>query len=84
MRLLTPSDVLGVGSSPDDHRERFKTADLRVPIAKDMTSEDNTLRNYLENCRLEHWLEEAKTWAQEKVQREHRSGQDAEEVLKDE
>jgi len=70
---LAPADVLGAGSNPDHHRDRFKTADLRVPIAKDMTAEDSTLRNYIENCRLEHWVEEARKWAGEKLKQEKKN-----------
>lgn len=83
MRILAPTDVLGAGTNPDDHRERFKTADLRVPIAKDMTAEDSTLRNYIENCRLEHWVEETKKWAQEKLQREKEAKSHDEEAVQE-
>ena len=71
--MVAPADVLGAGTNPDDHRGRFKTADLRVPIAKDMAVEDNTLKNYIEHCRLEHWVEETKRWAQEKLQQERQA-----------
>lgn len=79
VRLLAPADVLGAGSNPDDHRDRFKTADLRVPIAKDMAAEDSILKNYIENCRLEHWVEEANKWAQEKLKQEKANNQEQDE-----
>jgi len=47
-----------------------------------MTAEDSTLKNYLDNCRLEHWVEEAKKWAKEKLKQEKKNQeQDEEEAI---
>lgn len=73
MAVLPPSNVLGAGTAPDDLRERFSTADLRGPIAKDMAAEDSTLKNYIDNCRLEHWFTSAQAWAKEKLQRDQKA-----------
>jgi len=70
IRMLAPADVLGAGTSEDDFRERFKQADLIKPIVREMGIEDSTLRNYIDNCRLEHWVKSAQEWALKKLEQD--------------
>jgi len=68
--MLAPAEVLGAGTSEDDFRERFKQADLIKPIVREMAMEDSTLRNYIDNCRLEHWVKSAQEWALKKLEQD--------------
>lgn len=61
--LLTPAAVAGAGCSPNDHKWRFRSSDLRDPVAKDMSHEDKAVRALMERYRLEHWVEHAQKWA---------------------
>jgi len=70
IRMLAPAEVLGAGTSEDDFRERFKQADLIKPIVREMAMEDSTLRNYIDNCRLEHWVKSAQEWALKKLEQD--------------
>ncbi len=70
IHIASPSDVLGAGSTPDDLRYRFPSADIREPIAKDMANEDKILQHYINKCRLEHWYQTADSWAKERLQKE--------------
>lgn len=71
--MLAPADVLGAGTSEDDFRERFKQADLIKPVVREMGMEDSTLRNYIDNCRLEHWVKSAQEWALKKLEQDRQT-----------
>lgn len=65
--------MLGAGTTPDEHRYRFKAADIREPIAKDMATEDGILQNYITKHRLAHWVSTAEEWAKIVLKREESS-----------
>jgi hypothetical protein len=67
---LNPADVIGAGSTVEDLRERFADTSLAGPIAKDMAMEDGMLRNYISNCRLDHWVTTTRDWALRKLREE--------------
>lgn len=68
--MHSPIEVVGAGTSPDDYRGRFQSADLRQPIAKDVLVEDGILQHYISKCRLTHWVTTTQEWAKERVRRE--------------
>lgn len=63
---LSPTEVLGVGTSPADWFDRFPSADLCEPIARDAKHEDRTLQKYIEHSRLGEWVQRAKEAAEQR------------------
>ncbi|KAI9811481.1 MAG: hypothetical protein M1827_005464 [Pycnora praestabilis] len=53
--ILSPEDVLGAGSSAEDHRHRFQN-DICEPLARDMRIEDEILQKCITDGRLVHWF----------------------------
>lgn len=62
---------------------RFNDADLTEPIAADTAKEDETLQNYMEKARLEHWVEVCKTLARERFQEQRQNEQQSEKDRED-
>ncbi|RFU29686.1 hypothetical protein B7463_g6664, partial [Scytalidium lignicola] len=52
---LSPEEVIGAGVTELDHRFNGLDASIRESIMKDMQSEDDALKPFIETCRLEKW-----------------------------
>jgi len=55
VKPITPQDVLGAGTEELDHRFKRLDTSIRERIMKDMQVEDNSLKPYIEKCRLDKW-----------------------------
>jgi nuclear pore complex protein Nup133 len=79
---LSPVSPRGaLGASTDELDERFRGLDssVREPLLKDMQAEDQSLKDYIDKCRLEKWFEGALDLAKRDVQEEaHRETEDGE------
>lgn len=70
VRCLEPDGVLGAGSTPDDLKYRFASADLRQPIARDMAMEDRLMLDHIKHNRLTHWVTTTRDWAEQALKEE--------------
>lgn len=51
----SPQDVIGAGVTELDHRFKGLDASIKESIMKDMQSEDDALKPFIDSCRLEKW-----------------------------
>jgi len=74
IRVLTPSDCLGAGCLPQDLQWRFEDWDLLGPILHDNQIQDELLQSYVDDRRLDAWVEEvekdAKNFAERRIEEE--------------
>jgi nuclear pore complex protein Nup133 len=59
VKPMSPLDVLGACTEELDHRFDGLDAGMRDEIMKDMQIEDETLKPYIERCRLDKWFQGA-------------------------
>lgn len=62
-----PAAILGAGSSPTDYMDRFHSLDLSEPIARDVAQEDDILRRYMDEFRLDHWIVETQALVEKEL-----------------
>lgn len=76
---MSPDDVLGAGCDPDDLKPRYGDGaeHLREPLARDLTTEDDLLRYYVERGRLDLWFPGVKDAAWRSVRADEEAATEA-------
>lgn len=68
--FLTPSEVVGAGSSAKDLQDRFPSDDLRDPIVHDNGVQDRKLQKAIDKYDLTRWTELCKEEAKKVLEEE--------------
>jgi len=72
LQLLSPTEVLGACSDPEELGQRFsdKEGSDKIALAADMKVEDDRLTTFMETCQLEKWWQECVTLAKDAVDKD--------------
>lgn len=80
---VSPRGALGACAEELDDRFRGLDAGVRASLLKDMQAEDESLKRYIEKCRLEKWFEGALDLAKRDVQEEMNEETEDGEAMRD-
>lgn len=75
IRILTPGQCIGAGTTADAFSHRFQEEEIRRHVARDVSRHEKILKGYIEKAKLEHWSAATKELAEHRIQEEEASRQ---------